>query len=305
MDCEYILGIYAQMGIEPQLTARGFRIHNSGVLFNEEDLIVFFKKSYSSRKRTKYHGKKTSKHNFLNYSRRRECEEFSYKFKEKYKNLKKSKIEEKYKNERTTTSKLGTMYKEGFQISVFYIDCEKWKKMKFLAKAKTAGLQIISITGEWNGYGYTSSREVLATPQSQAIYNSLQNYCKKPKKEKSEEEKIEAWAKRMQKLSGEDLYFCKKVAEEKIEYKEEKIEEMEERQSENYSTRRAALIRKMKRENPLRRLVDKEHAYAVLIASRRHAGNYDNKLEQAHFLEKIGELEKGSAREWARQNYES
>ena len=58
----------------------------------------------------------------------------------------------------------------------------------------------------------------------------------------------------------------------------------------------------MQRENPLRRIIDYDHALAIIDASERHNKTpYDKFLKQAHELERYGEIERGMAKEWARQ----
>ena len=66
--------------------------------------------------------------------------------------------------------------------------------------------------------------------------------------------------------------------------------------------RREKLINKMQRENPLRRIIDYDHALAIIDASERHNSTpYDKFLKQAHELERYGEIERGTAKEWARE----
>ena len=58
----------------------------------------------------------------------------------------------------------------------------------------------------------------------------------------------------------------------------------------------------MQRENPLRRIIDYDHALAIIDASERHnKTSYDKFLQQAHELEHYGEIERGTAKEWARE----
>lgn len=70
--------------------------------------------------------------------------------------------------------------------------------------------------------------------------------------------------------------------------------------NERLSVRRSSLIRKLERSNPLRYIKDKEHAYAIISASRRHNDtDYDEKLNLIHELERDGLIEKGNAKEIA------
>nr|DAY72081.1 MAG TPA: hypothetical protein [Caudoviricetes sp.] len=117
---------------------------------------------------------------------------------------------------------------------------------------------------------------------------------------KKEVDPIEKWSKRLSKLTGLSYEFCVEIAEEKLEYKEQEIQKLEERQNERLSVRRSSLIRKLERSNPLRYIKDKEHAYAIISASRRHNDtDYDEKLNLIHELERDGLIEKGNAKEIA------
>ena len=77
---------------------------------------------------------------------------------------------------------------------------------------------------------------------------------------------------------------------------------MIERDMERPSIKRNQLIRKMERENPLRKIKDVEHAKAILVAHNRHNNtNYESLLEEARELANIGEIEKDEVKEYARQ----
>lgn len=124
------------------------------------------------------------------------------------------------------------------------------------------------------------------------------------KQELSDEAKIEKWSKRLAKLTGITLEKAKEIALEKINYKIDRINMMIERQAENNSYLRSKLIAKMERENPLRPIKDEEHARNILIASDRHNNtDYEYKLEEARELIKLGELDNGTAKEYARNNF--
>ena len=124
------------------------------------------------------------------------------------------------------------------------------------------------------------------------------------KKVKTYEEIRDEWARSLVKKSKNAVTFeeAKTIAEEKLRYKDERIAAMWSRQDEGYSIKREKLINKMKRENPLRRIIDYDHALAIIDASNRHnKTSYDKFLEQAHELERYGEIERGTAKEWARE----
>ena len=126
----------------------------------------------------------------------------------------------------------------------------------------------------------------------------------KEKKIKSDEEIRDEWARSLVKKSKNAVSFedAQSIAEEKLKYKEDRIDAMWSRQDERYSVKREKLINKMKRENPLRRIIDYDHALAIIDASERHnKTSYDKFLQQAHELERYGEIERGTAKEWARE----
>ena len=93
------------------------------------------------------------------------------------------------------------------------------------------------------------------------------------------------------------------MAEEKVDYKNDRISAMISRQSEQgYSVKRGKLIAKMERENPLRPIRDYDHALAIIAASKRHNNTiYDSLLNEAHDMERYGDIEPGTAKAWARE----
>ena len=120
------------------------------------------------------------------------------------------------------------------------------------------------------------------------------------------ENEKEEWSRRLVSLLHDDfpsldMDDAMEMAQEKLDYKVRMLEKMEERQYESFSQKRASLIRKMERENPLRRIKDKSHALCILMASKRHNGNYDSLLAYYHDRENDGSIEKGDAREFARE----
>ena len=112
------------------------------------------------------------------------------------------------------------------------------------------------------------------------------------------------WARSLVKKSKNAVSFeeAQIIAEEKLKYKDDRIAVIWSRQDERYSVKREKLINKMQRENPLRRIIDYDHALAIIYASERHnKTSYDKYLQQAHELERYGEIERGTAKEWARR----
>lgn len=179
---------------------------------------------------------------------------------------------------------------------------------RLINAVKKAGLETYHPQGPWNGYGYEKlplevrieslsdmrkfnkvKREIEALPANKAL---------------TLEEKKLIWAKRLQKLAPEEyeltLDEALAIADKKLEYKYEQINRLTDRQHERYSVCRQKLIDQIGRSNPLRRIVDEEHAAKVLAAHDRHAfSNYEVYLEEAHELEEEGVISKGHAKEYA------
>lgn len=155
----------------------------------------------------------------------------------------------------------------------------------------------------WNGYGYTSHDYyyICTAAQARAIADLVAG--KKPQAAKTDDQKMDEWCKRLAKLTDIDIDIARAIAAEKLEYKEQQIAAMEDRQCERgCSVRRDQLIRKMRRENPLRRIEDADHAYAILAASRRHnLTNYDGCLDRARELAADGEIDRDEVKAYARQ----
>lgn len=158
----------------------------------------------------------------------------------------------------------------------------------------------------FNGYGYQNHYHeyYLTAKDGKAFIELLNGKKATAKKVKSYEEVRDEWAKSLVRKSKNAVTFedAKTIAEEKLKYKDERIAAMWSRQDERYSVKREKLIEKMKRENPLRRIIDYDHALAIIDASNRHnKTSYDKFLEQAHELERYGDIERGTAKEWARE----
>ena len=158
----------------------------------------------------------------------------------------------------------------------------------------------------YNGYGYQDHyHEYYLSAKDGKVFIELLNGKKATaKKVKSDEEIRDEWAKSLVRKSKNAVTFedAQIIAEEKLRYKEDRIDAMWSRQDEGYSIKREKLINKMQRENPLRRIIDYDHALAIIDASERHnKTSYDKFLQQAHELERYGEIERGTAKEWARE----
>ena len=158
----------------------------------------------------------------------------------------------------------------------------------------------------YNGYGYQDHYHeyYLTAKDGKSFLEMLNGKKATEKKVKSDEEIRDEWARSLVRKSKNAVSFeeAKTIAEEKLKYKEGRIEAVRSRQYERYSVKREKLINKMQRENPLRRIIDYDHALAIIDASERHNSTlYDKFLKQAHELERYGEIERGTEKEWARQ----
>lgn len=175
---------------------------------------------------------------------------------------------------------------------------------------RKAGLRMHNPKGEWNGYGYENLPLVVEINSlgDMRKFNKLKKECEekrasgKAKKTLTPEQKKLAWAKRFAKLTGIDTAEALEIADEKLEAKQDRINELEERQSKDgYSTKRDKVINKLRRENPLRYIRDRNHADNILGAHARHTETaYENYLEYLHELEDEKGLQRGYARDLAR-----
>ena len=174
------------------------------------------------------------------------------------------------------------------------------KQKNYLRK----NIKIIEERGtNYNGYGYTDKiRKYENMTLSQVReFNKISKEKAKPKK--TEKEKQIAWINRLIKLTGITTEEAQEIAQEKKEYKDRQIELLEDRQIDHPSIKRQRLINKIEKSNPLRRIVDSEHAQNILSASNRHNGNYESLLDEGRELAAAGEIEKSQVRGYARNNF--
>ena len=157
----------------------------------------------------------------------------------------------------------------------------------------------------YNGYGWEDHYfRYLLTPakvkELQELINGKKAAAKPPK---TEEQIMEAWSKRLAKLTGITLEEAKQIAWEKLEAKYDQIAELEDRQeSRRYSIKRESLIRKIERSNPLRRIEDEHHAMCILAASYRHnCTDYDWRLEEYRDKAAWGEIDYSEVKARARK----
>lgn len=205
----------------------------------------------------------------------------------------------KHKSEVSASERNGIVY-----VCIFDGKTSLLGKLKNFVEDKNVDYRTYG--ANYNGYGYQDHYHeyYLTAKDGKAFVELLNGKKTTTKKVKSDEEVRDEWARSLVRKSKNEVSFedAQTIAEEKLNYKDERIAAMWSRQDERYSVKREKLINKMKRENPLRRIIDYDHALAIIDASNRHnKTSYDKFLEQAHELERYGEIERGTAKEWARE----
>lgn len=204
----------------------------------------------------------------------------------------------------TTTRKVGKDVKEVKGLTLRCIKLER-KAGKLSQLIDDVCDDIHEIHCGYNGYGYQHHHYYYMMSAYQ--FNKIRKMITAQadtKIEKKPVDKVAQWCNRLVKLTGITLEDARQIADEKLAYQDECIAKVEERQQKRYSIQRSKLISKMKRENPLRRIVDADHAYAILSASRRHNNtNYDSLLEEYRDEARMGNIDHVDVRELARQNY--
>lgn len=204
----------------------------------------------------------------------------------------------------STTRKSGKDVKEVKGMTLRYLKLER-KAGKLSQLIDDVCDDIHEVHCGYNGYGYQHHHYyyMMSAYQFNKIRKMLTTQAD-AKIEKKSVDKVAQWCNRLVKLTGITLEEARQIADEKLAYQDECIAEVEERQQKRYSVQRNKLISKMKRENPLRRIVDADHAYAILSASRRHNNtNYDSLLEEYRDEARMGNIDHVDVRELARQNY--
>lgn len=182
------------------------------------------------------------------------------------------------------------------------------KNIRLGNACKRAGLILINPKGAYNGFGYAKLPLAVEINTPSELYR-----FKKLKKEiegenkpviKTDAEKNITWTKRLSSLTGLSVNECAEIAQEKLDYKQQQIDEIEEKQVEHYSQERGKLIKKMQKENPLRLIKNKEHAEAIRSASNRHKNtDYEALLEEGREKAASGEIDKGEVKDYARQHF--
>ena len=204
----------------------------------------------------------------------------------------------KYKSEVSASERNGIVY-----VCIFDGKTSLLGKLKTFVEEKKIAYHTYG--DNYNGYGYQDHyHEYYLTAKDGKAFIEMLNGKKTTKKVKSDEEVRDEWARSLVRKSKNTVSFedAQIIAEEKLKYKDERIEAVRSRQYERYSVKREKLINKMQRENPLRRIIDYDHALAIIDASNRHnKTSYDKFLQEAHELERYGEIERGTAKEWARE----
>ena len=157
---------------------------------------------------------------------------------------------------------------------------------------------------DYNGYGYSTwVHGYLLTPAKGRELQALIEGKKKIEKEvKTQDDIVNGWAKRLDKLTGCGVDEAVEIAKEKLEYQNEQIAALNDRQvKDGYSKRRQSLINQISRANPLRRIKNADHAQAILAASHRHNSTcYEVALEHYRDEAKWGNIDHEDVRSLAR-----
>jgi hypothetical protein len=164
-------------------------------------------------------------------------------------------------------------------------------------------------TGAYNGFGYERlPNAYIYNQEDRPLWRNfaqkiskIQKPATKPKR-KTQEEITKSWCNRLVKLTSITYEEALTIALEKEEYKQEQIDELEDRQAERYSPQRQKIINKIERSNPLRPIRDESHASAILSASNRHKNtDYEDKLAEAQELRRMGSIDADiSSQDYAR-----
>lgn len=165
-------------------------------------------------------------------------------------------------------------------------------------------LAIHCFGSDYNGYGYsTQNRLFLLRPKDAKILTKMLRERKAKKRKRiSPDEKKAAWCRRLAKLTGISLEKAEAIANEKLNAKIEQINDLMERQDTwGYSIKREKLMLQIQRSNPLRRIKDSNHAFAILAASVRHnESDYDDMLEEAREMAARGRIDRSEVKDYAR-----
>jgi hypothetical protein len=177
---------------------------------------------------------------------------------------------------------------------------------KLINAVKKAGLKTCNPQGKYNGYGYEKLplHVILEGVGDVRKFNAIKKELDgETKKVKTDDERKTEWCNRLAKLTGISIEEATMIAEEKVAYKEEQIWKMNDKNCDNPSKERETLIRKMERENPLRRITDAAHANAILAAHDRHNNtDYEAQLDRARDLAEYGEIDRSEVKDFARIN---
>jgi len=126
----------------------------------------------------------------------------------------------------------------------------------------------------------------------------------RPNKHLSQKDRQRVWEVRLNKLTKCGMKHAHEIAEAKLAYKQSILAKLEAKQAVCYSAKRANTIEAVKRINPLRKIINEEHAQAVIEAHERHTRtDYDQKLAEAHELAENGILDRTQIKTYARTFY--
>lgn len=126
----------------------------------------------------------------------------------------------------------------------------------------------------------------------------------KPNKHLSQTERQKSWERRLNKLTNCGLDYAHEIAEAKLAYKAGILAKLEAKQELCPSAKRAKTIEIVRIINPLRRIINQEHAQKLIEAHQRHTlTNYDQKLREAHELAENGIIDRTAIKTYARTHY--
>ena len=162
----------------------------------------------------------------------------------------------------------------------------------------------------WNGFGYQDKYNNFFLNAGKDFIQLVEGKEAGPKAVKTWEQVRDTWAKRLVKLLSNckgyewvTMEVARAIADEKNDYKRQQIEKVEAKQFDNYSVKRATLLHRMERENPLRRIEDEQHAMAIIQASNRHNNsNYEFLLDEYRHEAELGLIDRSEVRDLARKN---
>ena len=126
----------------------------------------------------------------------------------------------------------------------------------------------------------------------------------KPNKHLSQTNRQKSWERLLNKLTNCGLDYAHEIAEAKLAYKAGILAKLKAKQELCPSAKRAKTIEIVRIINPLRRIINQEHAQKIIEAHQRHTlTNYEQKLREAHELAENGIIDRTAIKTYARTHY--